>query len=153
MHFAVEILTKTSIPKALMKAHYEELAPMKHLLALDPDWSAYFRMQALGELVFVTLRRDSDDEMIGYMIMVVKPHLHYRGAKLAIDDLHYLLPEYRGQGWGKKLIAFAEGEAKQAGAKIFSMRTKVGKDHSYIFEAMGYELTDLVYIKDLTNAQ
>jgi GNAT superfamily N-acetyltransferase len=85
----------------------------------------------------------------------MKPHLHYSATQVAINDVHFLRREYRGLGAGKAMIAFAEGAARAAGAKLFSMRCKAApeKDHGHIFTGMGYTLTDLVYVKDLTHEQ
>ncbi len=134
-----------------MRAHYEEVAPMKDINKMAPDWANYREMQDMGQLIFLTAR-NHDGEMVGYMVVVVRPHLHYRRTKVAIDDLHYLAPEYRGAGWGKKMISFAEQQAAKKGAKVFSMRCKAESNHGYIFESLGYKLTDLVYLKDLTDA-
>jgi GNAT superfamily N-acetyltransferase len=149
LSFAVEPLTITSVPADMMQAHYEESAKFKGVLKLHPNWGEYLGMQAKGELVFVVARINTF--VVGYMVIVVKPHLHYVDVKLAVDDLHYLMPEYRGQGWGKSMIMFAEKAARQAGATVFSMRCKAAQNHGYIFESLGYELTDLVYVKDLTH--
>jgi GNAT superfamily N-acetyltransferase len=150
--FDIERLSRYSIPPALLEAHYKELAPLQHINKLKPDWEAYSHMQQLGDLLFVTARITTRPcHMVGYMVLVVRPHLHYGDVLVAIDDIHYLAPEYRGAGWGKKLIEFAEQAAANMGAKIFSVRCKAKSNHGYIFESLGYELTDLVYIKDLTN--
>jgi GNAT superfamily N-acetyltransferase len=150
--FDVERFSRYAIPIDILEAHYEELAPFKHLNRLKPDWGAYATMQERGELLFVTARKKTrPSHLVGYMIMVVRPHLHYQDVLVAVDDIHYLMPNFRGAGWGKKMIAFAEAEAAKMGAKIFSTRCKAKSDHGHIFESMGYELTDLVYIKDLTN--
>ncbi len=157
--FGVESLNEHVIPKELMRAHYAETAPMKDIHKMAPDWDNYREMQDLDQLIFVTARTQQAPpcapvvyDIVGYMVVVIRPHLHYRKTKVAIDDLHYLAPEYRGAGWGKKMIAFAEQKAKEAGAKVFSMRCKAESNHGYIFESLGYKLTDLVYLKDLTDA-
>lgn len=124
---------------------------MKGVLALEPDWAEYQRLQEKGQLIFVAAR-SKRGRVAGYAIIVLRPHMHYAGAKVAYDDAHYLAPKYRSQGWGKKMIQYAEKVALAAGAKVFSMRTKAGEhNHGHIFESMGYQLTDLVYLKDLTN--
>ena len=148
--FFVEVLGPATIPTTLMRAHYEELAPMKALLNLAPDWSQYMEWQQKGEFILVTA--SNDKIMVGYMAIILRPHLHYRETKMAVDDVHYLAPAYRGVGVGKEMIAFAEKTAWNAGARVFSMQCKAGLNHGYIFEGMGYELTDLVYLKDLSDA-
>lgn len=140
----------------MMRRHYEEVtrAPLKNVLKIDPWWAEYLEIQDSGELVLVAAWDATvavPAPLVGYIILIVRPHLHYSGVTVAVNDLHYLYPEYRGAGWGKKMIEFAEDCAKKKGAKLFSMRTKAALSHGHIFEAMGYHLTDLVYVKDLTN--
>ena len=151
LEFGVEHFSKDSIPRELLEAHHAEVGVLKDVLALEPDWSEYEILQHKGQLIFVTAR-SRRDRVAGYALIVLRPHLHYAGAKVAYDDAHYLAPKYRSQGWGKKLIQYAEKVALAAGAKVFSMRTKAGSsNHGHIFESMGYQLTDLVYLKDLSN--
>lgn len=148
----MEFFTKDSIPTPVLEAHHAEVGVLKGTLALDPDWTEYERLQEKGQLIFV-VARSRRGRVAGYALIVLRPHLHYAGAKVAYDDAHYLAPKYRSQGWGKMLIGYAERVATAAGAKVFSMRTKSGpSNHGHIFEKMGYKLTDLVYLKDLTNA-
>lgn len=147
----MELFTKDSIPAPLLQAHHAEVGVLKDVLALEPDWSEYERLQEKGQLIFVTAR-SKRGRVAGYALIVLRPHLHYAGTNVAYDDAHYLAPKYRSQGWGKKLIQYTERVAGAAGAKVFSMRTKAASNHGHIFDSMGYRLTDLVYLKDLTNA-
>jgi len=150
VRFSLESVTSCNVPKAMFTAHYEELAPLKAALKLDPDWDQYRKWQAAGELVLV-IARNQDNEVVGYAAMVIRPHPHYRGVKIAVDDLHYLAPAYRSLGVGKEMIKFAEAAAFNMGARVMTMRCKAGHNHGHIFESMGYSLCDLVYLKDLTH--
>jgi GNAT superfamily N-acetyltransferase len=149
---AVETLTPSTIPAWMLADHYAENAMFKDALKLAPDWDTYIKAQSKGEFIFVSAREvDGPKEIVGYVALFLRPHPHYRQTIVAVDDVHYLMPAYRGAGLGKIMLAFAEGAAKERGATIFSMRTKAGQDHGYIFTDMGYVLTDLVYVKDLRN--
>jgi GNAT superfamily N-acetyltransferase len=141
------------LPTALLKEHYDEIAEFKNVLQLDPDWREYDALSRSGQLI--TVLACSEGHAVGYMILIVKPHLHYRNATVAIDDVHFLRREFRGIGAGKAMVAFAEKSARDAGATLFSMRCKADpdKEHGRLFEGMGYTLTDLVYVKDLTHEQ
>jgi len=115
------------------------------------DIKKYERLQKEGRLIFV-VARDHERVMVGYVFVVLKQHPHYKTVTVAVDDMHFLCPHYRKGLNGKKMLQFAEAEAAKRGAKVFTMRCKADHDHGKIFESMGYELTDLVYVKDLTNA-
>jgi ribosomal protein S18 acetylase RimI-like enzyme len=138
------------LPKPLLKAHYEEVASFKSTLKLDPDWREYDRMLKKDEMVLI--RAKDGIQTVGYMIVVVKPHLHYKQVKVATDDLHYLHPAYRNLGAGKAMLQIAEKIAIERGAVFVTLRSKAAHNHGYIFEGMGYVLTDLLYVKELTNA-
>jgi GNAT superfamily N-acetyltransferase len=145
--FAVEELTPDLIPTEMMLDHYEENAPFKHTLRMDMDWTEYLDAQDDDEFFLITARLDG--KLVGYMGIFVHPHLHYRETMVAVDDAHYLMPGFRGQGAGKAMIDFAEKTAAARGATVFSMRCKVAQNHGHIFESLGYKLTDLVYLKDI----
>jgi GNAT superfamily N-acetyltransferase len=149
--FAVEDLTADLIPSWMLEDHYNENAPLKRTLQQDMDWTEYLDAQSDGEFFLVTARLG--DRLVGYMAVFIHPHLHYRATIVAVDDAHYLMPEFRGQGAGKKMIDFAEQTAKARGATVFSMRCKAAQSHGHIFESLGYKLTDLVYLKDIGRPQ
>lgn len=151
----VEVLTEHLIPDILMQAHYDESASFKSARSLAPNWPIYVKLQAANELIFVTVRKRSKSgwlDMLGYMAVVLRADMHACETIVAVDDVHFLLPEYRNLGLGKRMIAFAECAAAERGAKLFSMRCKAAANHGYIFEDLGYTLTDFVYVKELTDA-
>jgi GNAT superfamily N-acetyltransferase len=152
IRFAVEQLSQNLIPGWMLLDHYDENAPIKRVFKQDLDWSRYMQAQDKGEFFLVTARIGLG-RMVGYMAMFLQPHLHYRQTKVACDDAHYLMPEYRGQGAGKAMIAFAEKMAAERGATVFSMRCKAEQSHAHIFESLGYKLTDLVFLKELSHEE
>jgi GNAT superfamily N-acetyltransferase len=152
IRFAVEQLSQNLIPQWLLLDHYDENAPIKRVFKQDLDWARYMEAQDKGEFFLVTARIGIG-KLVGYMAIFLQAHLHYKQSKVALDDAHYLMPEYRGQGAGKKMIEFAEKTATERGATVFSMRCKADQSHGYIFEALGYKLTDLVFLKELTHEE
>jgi GNAT superfamily N-acetyltransferase len=163
IRFAVEQLHPNLIPQWLLLDHYDENAPIKRVFKQDLDWSRYMQAQDKDEFFLVTARIGLPQlkvesaglvgKLVGYMAMFLQPHLHYRQTKVACDDAHYLMPEYRGQGAGKAMIAFAEKVAAERGASVFSMRCKAEQSHAHIFESLGYKLTDLVFLKELSHEE
>lgn len=134
-----------------MEAHYDEVARLKAVLGRpDIDLEKYRELQRKGELALIGAY--CGDAMVGYVFVVLSQHPHYKSVKVAVDDMHYLSPEYRQGMTGKTMLEVAEARARTMGAKVFTMRCKAGSGHGILFERMGYELTDLVYVKDLTHA-
>ena len=136
-------------PAWLLNDHYNENAVHKDVLTRpSPQLKIYQEAWQKGELIYVTMRAEESNELVGYATLFLRPHPHY-GVPVAVDDLHYLVPHRRSLGLGKMLIEFAEREAAARGAKIICMRDKAGQEHAPMWDKMGYRLTDLVYTKDL----
>jgi GNAT superfamily N-acetyltransferase len=81
---------------------------------------------------------------------VVAPSTHY-SILVACDDAHYLKPEYR-KGWtGIRMIRAAEEMLRDLGVKTISyhQKTRPDIDKGAVFERLGYELTERIYMKVL----
>lgn len=133
----------------LLRLHYDEVAPYKETLALDPDMATYRQLEDVGQLIVLTAREAG--ALVGYMLMFLRPHLHYRKTLVAIDDIHFVHPAHRKGSLGLRLIQYAEGEMARRGAKIMVLRTKSdpGLNHGLLFERIGYAPLDVVYSKRL----
>lgn len=147
--FAVEIVMPQTIPIWMIHDHRAEMSEMAADIQTGLDWDSYMAAQAKKELLFVAARDAKSRELVGYMVMFIRPHPHYKSIKAASNDAHYLMPAYRGVGAGKAMIQFAEAAAVECGARVLVQRTKAKDSHGYIFQSMGYKLTDFVYVKDL----
>lgn len=124
--------------------HYDELCVTKDF-ALEPDYDAYRRMAAAGMLRTITCR--CDGELIGYIVFIVQPHLHYKSCMTAFEDIYYVKKEYRKGRVGIRLFQYAESVLKQRGVKRIIMHTKIHLDNSRLFEYLGYKHTDKLYTK------
>ena len=146
--FALEKLAPF-LPEAisLLRLHYDEVAPYKILFVLNLDVEAYAKMEAMGILHILTARIDG--KLVGYISLIVKEHIHYRDTLMATDDVHFVHPDYRKGSLGIKLIRVAEQKMKEMGVKVMALRTKVKSNHGLIFERLGFEPMDVVYLKRL----
>jgi GNAT superfamily N-acetyltransferase len=132
--------------EVLFPLHYDELCVTKDF-PLTPDYAAYKRLADAGMLRCITVR--ADEEMIGYAIFIVQPHLHYMTCKTAFEDIYYIRPDYRKGRVGIRLFKYAEDVLKGIGVNRVIMHTKVHMDNSKLFEYLGYKLTDKIYTKIL----
>jgi hypothetical protein len=130
--------------QALLPEHYEELCVVKEY-PLDPDWVTYARLEQAGILPCVTARVDG--KLVGYVIYMTQPHLHYRACMTAFEDIYFLKKEYRLGRTGIRLFQYAEKVLKQLGVNRVVMGTKVHSDKSRLFEYLGYKMTDKVFTK------
>lgn len=132
--------------KILFPLHYEELCVTKDF-PLTPDYDAYKRLADAGMLRCITVR--ADEEMIGYAIFIVQPHLHYMTCKTAFEDIYYIRPDFRKGRVGIRLFKYAEDVLQRIGVNRIIMHTKIHMDNSKLFEYLGYKLTDKIYTKIL----
>ena len=131
----------------LIKLHWEEIALNKDKILLDPDWDKYFDLCDSDLLKTFTARLDG--ELIGYFVVMVYPHLHYKNNLFAVNDVIYLKEEFRNTSTGYKLISFAENSLKNAGVDVLVLNTKVHKPFDNLCEKAGYKLTERIYSKYL----
>lgn len=124
--------------------HYEELCVTKDF-PLEPDYDAYRQLAQVGMLRCITCRIDG--ELIGYIVFIVQPHLHYKSCKTAFEDLYYVKKEFRKGRIGIKLFQYAEKVLKERGVNRIIMHTKIHLDNSRLFEYLGYKHTDKLYTK------
>lgn len=133
---------KDSAP--LVYRHWQELG-LDLDLKIRPDIDRMTQMEHAGIWKTFTVRREG--RLLGYVLAVLSPHLHYStSAPMLIVDAYYILPEYR-QGTGAKLLKFVEAMAKQWGAIKIYLSCKVHEDHSDLFKALGFKLSDYAFIK------
>lgn len=120
----------------LLQRHWRELALDHEHVPLDPDWPRYAAMEAQGQLSVVTVR--SKGELVGYSIMFVMPGLHYRQTLHGVMDVFWLAPEHRGHFGGIRLFKRVEAELKRRGVRRIFVGSKLHKDSSRLFSALGY---------------
>jgi GNAT superfamily N-acetyltransferase len=150
-HFAVETFSSVyPDAEALMIMHWREIAPYQDITRINPDLDTYARLEKAGRLLLCTAR--SAGTLVGYFLMIVGPHAHYRHVVTATEDLHFVHPDYRG--WtGIKLMKFAERMARAHGATMMVGRAKAKSGHGALYARLGYDLMDEVFTKRLDTAE
>jgi len=128
----------------VLPAHYDELCITKQF-PFDPDWDAYDRMAQAGMLRTITVR--NDDELIGYIVFYIQPHLHYKSCLTAYEDVYYVKPEYRKGRIGIKMFQYAEMALKRIGVNRIIVHTKIHLDNTKLLEYLGYSWSDKLFTK------
>jgi len=127
--------------------HWDELALDKLLFERDLDHERYLKMDELGMMHVVTAR--DENKLVGYIVCFVMPHLHYKSSGLtALADMYFLMRQYRN-GAGVRMFMEMERGLKAKGVIRAHMSCKVHENHTKLFEAMGWDLTDLTFSKVL----
>lgn len=118
--------------------HYTETGAFGGMrLPLNIQWQAYKIIEDKGMLHFVTARKGN--ELIGYYVSIVAPHLHFAGSLVAENDTLFLRKEYRKGLTGCKLIKYA-GEALRKKCEVVILSLPVGKEYIGVAKHSGFEL-------------
>ncbi len=130
----------------LIRQHWEEVETNRDTVPLDPHWDRYFEYDLLDILNVLTVR--ANGVLVGYLFVLVFPHLHHHSTMWAQTDLFWLNPAYR-EGWaGVRMFREMETHIKGRGAKVVKVVVKL------FFEAergtLGKLLKRLGYVNDET---
>lgn len=126
-------------------AHWNEVALHKDEIPLDPDFGEYQRLHDAGQIHCTVAR--SRGLCVGYAVLVIRRHLHYRTSLTGFFDLYYIDPRFR-RGWtGVRLFRHAEAEMRRRGVERLFTGTKVSLDMSMIFKRLGWTETERVHTK------
>lgn len=132
----------------LLEQHVEELTTRKDLMVLDPDWAKYQALEAAG--IVLALFAWAGDELIGYSVTFIGPHLHYKQLRYAHNDVLFLAQNYRGAPRvGMQLIAETERLAKERGARLMTWHAKQGTALDSLLRREGYAVQDILYTREL----
>ncbi len=111
---------------------------------LDPDWDQYRQMEAVGLLKIFTIR--DEGILVGYDIFIVGPHRHAVGSRVAINDMTYVLPEYRGIQ-AVMLIKKSDKALKEMGASLVVRHAQCNTQVHSLLERMDYRPSELMMIR------
>jgi hypothetical protein len=114
-------LARRSGLSELLRAHWEEVADDKSVIALNVDWSAYLQMEKAGSFVGFSVRAGT--ALVGYSGFFVNRSPHYRDHVFALNDVIYLKPAYRGVT-GLRLIIETETALADMGVSKILYHTK-----------------------------
>jgi GNAT superfamily N-acetyltransferase len=131
----------------LLKRHWAEVAHYADV-PLAPNWERYAQLEARRALRVWTVR--DGGALIGYLAMIVGPHLHY-DLLVANQDVLYVAPEYRRSSLGGDLMTHAETALKAEGVQLIIQHSKANPARTIapFLVRQGYELMDHIYVKRL----
>ena len=127
---------------------FDHAAETEPLLGVDGPKlvkPAYEALEEQGALV--TFGAFDGDEIVGYSVAIISPHLHY-GFLYAHHDLLYIAPKYRRGSTGLQMIRRTEAECKKRGAKCITWHVKPDTSLQKILDRMKYGVEEIVYLKE-----
>jgi GNAT superfamily N-acetyltransferase len=129
--------------KPLLERHYREIAHYQDI-PLDPDYGFY---ADAPHIRMFTVR--DEGKLIGYGLFHVSRNKHYMGSLQAVQDILFILPEYRGTVTGPRLIRYCDEQLRAEGCQVVYQHVKTAHNFGPLLERQGYELVDLIYAKRL----
>jgi len=131
----------------LLEKHWEEVALNKEKIKLNPDWDAYANLEDAGVLKIFTAREDG--KLVGYFVVFVKSHIHYKDHLFCYNDVIFVDEEYRKGFTSPRLIKFAEKCLKADGVEVMIVNTKRHKPFDSLLVWLGYKHIENLYSKVL----
>ena len=118
-------------------------------IPLDVDTDTFRWLEDVGQL-HVTTVRDAGT-LIGYSVVIVRTHLHYKTLLCGYFDLYWLEPKARlGFAWiGLKMFREVERALKARGVQKMFAGTKVAHDASVTFARLGWTEIERLWLKRL----
>jgi GNAT superfamily N-acetyltransferase len=131
--------------------HWRELALNQDTVPLDPDWDRFYALDVQGILRVLTVR--AEGQLVGYVFLLLGPHLHYKSTLWAHCDMFWLDPLYR-QGWtGVKMFKALLRGASDMNAKIASVPVKLhfmGGRVIKLLERLGFSKVEILMTQRVT---
>ena len=146
MKFALEKISDEFLDSLvpLVVENFNETAVFKDL-KLEPDLSAYYKAEEAGVLRIYTVREDA--KLVGYSIFSVFMHNHFRGTKVAKEEVIFLAPEHRKGRVGLKFIDYCDEALTAEGVNIIMRTSTEIRDWSPVLLRRGYVLAEKTYAK------
>jgi len=131
--------------KPLLEKHWKEIALNKEKIKLNPNWEAYYNLEAENRLKIFTAR--DDGKLVGYFVVIVGIHIHYKDHLFANNDVIYLAPKYRRGFTLIKLIKFSEKCLKADGVSVLTINTKVHRPFDRLMDFLKFTKVERIYSK------
>lgn len=134
---------------ALLREHWEEVAKLKHLFVLNPDWQAYEEFESSGLLL--ALAAWEGDKLVGYSANVIHKNRHYRDVAMCQNDVLFVASSHRGTSTGIRLMRETERMAKERGAQVVLWHAKPNStlDRMLGREGSAYHVQDIIYAREV----
>jgi len=129
--------------EALGREHYEEIALNKQLMRYAPDIDRFKRLEELG--VLCNLGVFNDDELIGYSVNIITPHLHYKDLLCAHNDMIFIAQAHRHGSLGVKLIKATREALKARGVRMILWHAKENTPLAQLLPRMGCKVQDILF--------
>ena len=129
----------------LFNRHWDEVEDPSITGRPCPVKESYVALENNGGVMAMIAR--SEGKIVGYAFFYTYRHMHYPDKIYALNDVLFLLPEYRVTNAGYKLMKESERMVREAGANTVLWCVTEFKDFSPLLKRMGYHKKETTYIK------
>lgn len=141
------VADKIALCSSLLDEHWHESARNKHLMVLKPDLLRYEQLEAAGALL--GLFAYVGDEIVGYSVNVISPHLHYADLVCAHNDVLFIAKSHRKSPLGLRLIRETVRAAKARGAHLMLWHAKEATPLASILPKVGCKVQEIIFSQEL----
>jgi GNAT superfamily N-acetyltransferase len=132
----------------LLQDYFAKTIAKDGLPPLRMNWPVYITLNKRRDpLLFVA--RGMDDQMLGFIMYHVHPHLHHIGVINAACDILAVKVDMRGSGIARKMMKEAEPVLRNAGVRFITHQFRTCYDVEPLFPKLGYKLIEQGYLKEI----
>jgi hypothetical protein len=126
----------------LMVANHNEVGglPAKHF---DPSLSSFQKIEAAGFLRTYAARLGED--LIGYAVFAVLPHITYPSLVMATAHVVYVMPKHRGRR-AIRFLRWVKDQLKADGADYWGLQNPVSHDWAGTLRMLGLAPMETFYV-------
>lgn len=138
---------KTALLWPLLVEHRDEIAVYPEMMEVAPRLDVYATLEAQGGLF--SLVAYEGDEVIGYSINFLGPHMHYAECINAQNDVLFVRNSHRKGRVGLELIRRTEQLAKAKGAMLMLWHAKERTALAEMLPRLEYRIHELSFSRRL----
>ena len=129
--------------EALALEHWEDVALDKDKMPFGLDILYYEVLDKCNMLQTLTARRDG--VIVGYCLVVIRPHPHNRTVLCGFEDAYFLATAERKGRLGLQLLKESLKALKRRGVKKVFFHSKCHKDLAALFKYLKFKHCDEVW--------
>jgi GNAT superfamily N-acetyltransferase len=132
----------------LLEDYFARTVAKEGLPPLRMNWLAYIELNNRGDLILFTAR-DHWDDLLGFVMYHIHPHLHHMGVIGAACDILAVNVDQRNNGIATELIERAEPVLRNRGVQYVTHQFRTCYDVKPLFPKLGYKLIEQGYMKEI----
>lgn len=134
----------------LFVKHWREVGSDQDAVPLDVDVRRLLQYEQAGRLGIVAARHEG--KLVGYVVVIMGPHLHHASTNWGQFDGFWLDPDYRKGPSGYRMLRGAVAAARKKGVKVLTVPVPQAFENgrlNNLFKRMGFGAPETLFRKVL----